>query len=35
MIESVRTRVGGERSNLNEPGLALEQPFGLWLAAPD
>lgn len=35
MIESVRTRVVGECSNLNEPGLALEQPFSVWIAAPD
>ena len=35
MIEGVRTRVVGERSNLNESRLALEQPFSVWITAPD
>ena len=35
MIESVRTRVVGECSNLNEPRLTLKQPFSVWIAAPD
>ena len=34
-IKTIMTRHMGERANLNEPWLALEQPFGVWIAAPD